>query len=49
MQLLNDMEQLGSVEDGLLGIEQTNHSDCIKKLYSIDEFGQKVDVPTVLV
>jgi hypothetical protein len=45
----NDMEKLSAVEHGLLSVKQTDNSDRIKQLHSVDEFSQKVNVVVVFV
>jgi hypothetical protein len=44
MHALEDMKQLGSVENRLLAAQQPNESDSIEKLYAVDEFSQEVDI-----
>ena len=49
MKFLNDVQKLGSVEYGLLGVEEADHANGIEKLYSVDEFSEEVDVFVVFV
>ena len=49
MEFLNDMQELSGVENGLLGVEEADHPDCIEKFNSVDELGEEVDVLVVFV
>ena len=49
MHALQDMKQLGSIEDCLLGIQQADESNGIEQLHSVYEFSKEVDVVLVLV
>ena len=40
---------MGCVEDGLLGVEEADHSNCIEKFNSVDELGEEVDVSVIFV
>ena len=39
MKFFDDVQKLSCIEDGLLGIEKSNHSDGVKKFDSIDKLG----------
>ena len=43
------MQELSGVENGLLGVEEADHPDCIEKFNSVDELGEEVDVLVVFV
>ena len=43
------MQELSGVENGLLGVEETDHPDCIKKFNSVDKLGEEVDVFVIFV
>ena len=43
------MEKLSAVEHGLFRVKQTDDSDRIKQLHSVDEFSQKLNVVVVFV
>ena len=43
------MKKLGSIEGGLFRIKQSNHSNRIEELDSIDEFCEEVDEVIIFV
>ena len=46
---LDDVEQLGGIENGLFGIEETDEADGVEELDAVDELGEEVDVVLVFV
>jgi hypothetical protein len=46
---LDDVEELGAVEDGLVCGEQPNDSDSVKEFHSVDELSEEVDEVFVLI
>lgn len=49
MEGFNDVQQLSPIKHGLFCIEQSNDSDGIEELHSVDELSQEVDIVLVLV
>lgn len=49
MEGFDDVQQLSPIKHGLFSIQQSNDSDGIEKLHSVDELGQEVDIVLVLV
>jgi len=46
---LQNMNHLGSIKNGLFWRKQADDSDGIKKLHTVDEFGQEVDVILIFI
>lgn len=49
MEGFDDVQELSSIKHGLLGIQQSNDSDGIEKLHSIDKLSQEVDIVLILI
>ena len=49
MKLLDHMKELCGIEDGLGGVEESDESDGVEELNTVDEFSQEVDVSVVFV
>lgn len=47
MHALQNVEQLGCIEDSLVWVEQANQSNGIKELHAVDEFSEEVYVVLV--
>jgi hypothetical protein len=41
---LNNVEELGAIEHGLVWVEETDDSDGIEKFHPINEFREEVDI-----
>lgn len=46
---LDDVDQLGGVEDGLFGVEEADEADGVEELDAVDELSEEVDVVLVFV